>query len=272
MDLLVRNPVDALEAPRWQQLEMRTLDAKGVAALLQASAGTELRISITVLIGTSLRRGDLFGLRWSDVDLDGHRLTVRRSVEMFEGRRRETPPKTARSARTLALAPFVVITLRQQKSEQSQRRMPLGLGRDESAYVFERPDGEPWNPDSFAWAFAELVRRSELPKIRLHDLRHSHATIALGAGTDLKTISAALGHSTIAVTANTYLHATEALQRSHADRIDDALGAAVNASLTTFSRPLVPQPCHAEPSRKKKPRGYRVSLVAPTGFEPVLPP
>jgi len=272
MGLLVRNPVDALEAPRWEQREMKTLDLAGVAALLRAAEGTELHLPIAVLVGTGVRRGELFGLRWTDIDLDAGRLTVKRSVEMIDGRRREKPPKTTRSARTLALASFVVAALRQQKAEQSERRLFFGLGRDENAYVFDRADCEPTNPDSFSWSFAELVRRAKLPKVRLHDLRHSHATIALAAGTDLKTISAALGHSTIAVTANTYLHATEALQRSHADRIDAALSGVMKASNEAVSGGSVPQRCHKIALDAKKPRGYRVSMVAPTGFEPVLPP
>ncbi|MDQ2992232.1 MAG: site-specific integrase, partial [Candidatus Eremiobacteraeota bacterium] len=180
------------------QREMQTLDVMGVAALLKAAGGSELQSSIAVLVGTGLRRGELLGLRWSDLDLSIGRLAVRRSVEMIDGKRQEKPPKTARSARTLALASFVVEALRRQKGEQNERRLVLGLGRDENAYVSDRSDGTPWNPDSFSWSFAELIRRSKLPRIRLHDLRHSHATLALSAGTDLKTISAALGQSSIA--------------------------------------------------------------------------
>jgi hypothetical protein len=81
-------------------------------------------------------------------------------------------------------------------------------------------------------------------------------------------ISAALGHSTIAVTANTYLHVTEAMQRSHADRIDAALGEAISGSMTAFPTQPVPARCHKAAKVTKKPRGYRVSVVAPTGFEP----
>jgi integrase len=236
MGLLVRNPCDAVAPPRWDQKEMRTLDAPGVAALLTAASGTELQLPIAVLVGTGLRRGELFGLRWTDVDLDAGRLEVRRSVEMVDGTRREKPPKTARSARTLALAPFVIAALQMRKDEQF-RRLQNRVGKREAsaeqkdAYVFDRADGSLWNPDSCSWSFAELIRRKKLSKIRLHDLRHSHATLALAAGMDLKTISAALGHSTIAVTANTYLHATEAMQRTHADRLETALGASVTGAL-----------------------------------------
>ena len=282
MGILVRNPVSQVTPPRWEQREMLTLDPQGVADLLRAANGSELCLPIAVLIGTGLRRGELFGLRWTDVDFDAGRLSVRRSVEMVKGQRRVKAPKTTRSARTIALAPFVIEALRRQRDQQNVR-MSLLLGNDletrrrqKDAYVFDRADGTTWNPDSFSWSFAQLVRRADVPKVRLHDLRHSHATLALAAGTDLKTISAALGHSAIAVTANTYLHAVESLQQGHAARMDSILGVAVNealaASATTVSGSSVPQRCHANPKKTKKPHGYAVSLVAPTGFETVLPP
>jgi len=275
MSILSRNPMDAVTPPSWQQREMKTLDAAGVAALLRAAAGTELGVPIAVLVGTGMRRGELLGLKWSDVDFEAGKVSIRRSVEMVDGERREKPPKTRRSARTLALAPFVLEALRRQKREQGERRLRFGLGRDDDAYVFDRADALPWRPDSFSWSFADLVRRSKLTKVRLHDLRHSHATIALAAGTDLKTISAALGHSTISVTANTYLHEVESLQQGHAARIDAMLGSAVTDALAAVggaSEPSGPRQAHATPLATKKPRQYRVSMVAPTGFEPVLPP
>ena len=272
MGLLVRNPCDAVTPPRWEQREMSTLDERGLGALLSVARGTELEIPIVVLVGTGLRRGEAFGLRWSDIDFDRARLTVRRSIEVVDGKRREKPPKTARSARNVALAPFVVDILRRQKREQCERRLLLGLGRDEEAYVFDRGDATPWDPDLFGWRFAYLVRQHKLPKIRLHDLRHSYATFMLAAGVDLKSISTSLGHSTIAVTANTYAHVSDSLHQQNADRLDVALRAVVGESLSGDLKASVPQRCHAARQNSKKPRGYRVSLVAPTGFEPVLPP
>jgi len=282
MGLLTKNPCDAVTPPRWEQREMSVLDSEGVAALLAAAKGTDLQVPIAVLVGTGLRRGELFGLRWTDVDIEGGKLTVRRSVFMIDGERREKPPKTARSTRTLALAPFVVAALRTRKAEQLENLTQF-VGELEArrlqrnAYVFDRADCSPWNPDSFSWSFAELVRRKKLPKVRLHDLRHSHATIALAAGSDLKTISAALGHSTIAITANTYLHMTEALQRTHADRLEGLLGSSVSGALRASDEVVsgtdsVPQSCHTPSRTKKKPRRSEVLMVAPTGFEPVLPP
>jgi len=276
MQLLTRNPCASLSKIKVVTKEMCTVGADGVRALLSAATGTELQLPIAVLVGTGLRRGELMGLRWSDIDLQGAKLTVRRSVEMVDGQRREKSPKTARSARTISLASFVVDALRRQRFEQNERRALLGLGKDGNAYVFDRKDGTLWNPDSLSWSFAQFIRLSKLPKIRLHDLRHSFATIALQAGVDLKTISASLGHSAIGVTANTYLHAVESLQKSAADRIEDVLGEAVGFGLATApdakNRCSVPQRCHKAAATTKKARGYRLSLVAPTGFEPVLPP
>ena len=276
MELIERDPTGAVQPPKVEQKEMRTLDVAGVAALLAAAEGTELQVPIAVLVGTGLRRGELLGLRWTDLDLDGGRLTVRRSVEMIDGQRREKPPKTAHSARTLSLAPFVVEALRRRKREQLDRLKRLSGSdldarrRHETAYVFDRIDGSAWKPDSFSWAFAELIRRAKLPKVRLHDLRHSHATLALAAGTDLKTISAALGHSTISITANIYVHAVEAMQRAHADRIEAVLGGAVASAIggEPVTATLVPQPCHALTSKPKIARIYRRNVVAPAGFEP----
>ena len=277
MEVVSRDPVAAVEPPKYEAPEMRTLDAAGVAALVKAANGTDLQGPIAVLVGTGLRRGELLGLRWSDIDFVAGRLTVHRSIEVVGRDRREKPPKTQRSARTLALAAFVIEALRRRKATQLERLNAMlsneleARRRQESSYVFDRADGSPWNPDSFSWAFADLVRRAKLPKIRLHDLRHSHATLALSAGTDLKTISAALGHSTISITANTYVHAIESMQRSHADRIDAMLGDTIANAIGGTSEPARsdsgPQRAHATTLQMKKAHKYRSGLVAPAGFE-----
>jgi integrase len=278
MSLLSRNPCEAVMPPRWEQREMKTLDPQGAAKLLAAARGTELEIPIIVMLGTGLRRGEAFGLRWSDIDFKETRLTVRRSIEVIDSKRREKSPKTARSKRTLALAPFVVGAFLRQKQAQQERCAALGLPWDDTAYVFDLPDGTPWNPDQFSWRFADLVRRFGLPEVRLHDLRHSYATIALAAGTDLKTISTSLGHSTIAITANVYAHVTESLHRENAARVDAVLGGVVDqatAPVSTVACDRVtashggpgPLAAHLQPIKTKKPCNSKVFMVAPTGFE-----
>lgn len=278
MEMLVRNPADHVSPPKAQQPEMKTIDAIGFGALLEAAADSELRIPIVVLLGTGLRRGELLGLKWSDVDLDSRKLSVRRSIELVNGERREKAPKTARSARRLALSSFVVDALREQRRRQDSRNELIGRDFNDSDYVFDRPDGSLWKPDSFSWAFADLVRRAGLPKIRLHDLRHSYATLSLAAGNDLKTISTSLGHSTISITANIYMHAVDSLGQEHADRLDSMLGPTASASRnrSTANRETVSVqfPCNPAGGQTKNPAYSEVFLVAPAGFEPDsrLPP
>jgi integrase len=128
MNVILRNPVDAVEVPRYVETEMKTLEAEGIARLLRAASTSYLRLAIAVLIGTGMRRGECLGLKWGDIDFDAARLTIRRTMELVKGRVREKPPKTARSARTLALAPFVVAALREQKALQAEVRINRGLG------------------------------------------------------------------------------------------------------------------------------------------------
>jgi len=262
MGLLTRNPVDAVTPPRVERLEMKALDAAGVTALLAAAEGLEIQLPILVAIGTGLRRGELLGLRWNDIDLDGCRLSVRRSLEVVAGEIRSKPPKTTRSARTISLASFVIEALRRHRGEQNKRRL---RGGDDAAWVFSDGRGNPWNPVHFTKRFGRLARQPGVPRVRFHDLRHSHATLSLAAGIDLKTISASLGHSTIGVTANTYLHAVDSLQRESANRLDVALRGAIGAGL---SRSSVPNRCHATLATKKKARRSGLEMVAGPGFEP----
>ncbi len=233
MQIMPRNVAEAVEPPKVEQHEMTALDAAGVGEMLAAVQGSELEHAVVLAVGTGLRRGEFLGLRWTDVDLEAGRLTVRRSVEMVKGQRREKPPKTRNSARTIALPAFVVAALKARKDEQQANLTRLvgeleARRRQRDAFIFDRADGEPWAPTIFGNAFARAMKRAGL-RVRLHDLRHTYATLSLGAGVDLKTVSSALGHSAIGVTANTYLHAVESLQRDSADRLDSLLGGTLSA-------------------------------------------
>ena len=274
MGTLVRNVADAVEPPRYERKEMCTLESTGVAKLLKAAQGSELQAVIAVAIGTGLRRGELLGLRWSDIDLVAHRLTVRRSVETVKGVTRTKPPKTARSARTIALPPFVVDVLR---DEYAKHELLRGRAPDESTWVFVRGDGSQWEPGAFSLAFARFVKNAKLPHVRFHDLRHSFGTLALASGVDLQTVSRALGHESVAITSRIYVHTIEALQADAAARIDAMLGSAVTSALGKQTGPLklsdsVPQACHATSFIKKKAHKCGPNVVAPTGIEPVFPP
>jgi integrase len=274
MEMLVRNAADAVEPPRFERKEMRALDSAGVARLLEAAQGTELRAIIAVAIGTGLRRGELLALRWSDANLDARRLTVHRSLETVKGVTRTKPPKTARSARTIALPPFVAEVLREEHHRQELREA-RGIKRNEGGWVFARANGSPWEPGAFSLAFARFVKNAKLPHVRFHDLRHSFGTLALASGVDVQTVSRALGHESTAITSRIYLHAVESLNEDAAARIDALLGEVVTSAV---ARPIipskpaesVPQRCHQTPLPIKKARKIRHFVVAPTGIESAI--
>jgi integrase len=155
---------------------------------------------------TGLRRGELCGLRWADVDLDAGRLVVRRTITTVDHEPVEGDVKTARSRRGVDLDEETVRVVRQHQTGQLEQRVLMGAGYTDRDLVFAAPDGAPWNPDSIGRAFARAVARTELPRIRLHDLRHSHATHLLAAGQNPKLVSDRLGHATVGFTLDTYGH------------------------------------------------------------------
>ena len=272
MGLATRNPVEVISSPRVQRREMRALTPVEVAQLLHTARGTELEFPIIAAVGTGLRRGELLGLRRSDVDLTNARLVVRRSLETVGRTVCTKPPKTARSARTISLPGFVVNALQRRIDEQDAQRKLLGLPTESDQWVFTRADESPWEPGAFSLMFARLVKRHKMPHVRFHDLRHTFGTLALASGVDLKSVSAALGHSSISITANVYVHAVEALQRDAADRIDALLGSSVSPTVPLPFPTAVPQRCHTPLAETKNARQIRRLVVAPTGIEPVFPP
>jgi integrase len=222
--LIVRDPFAHVKAPRFEKPEMTALDAAQAGKLLELADDSIIGAAIATAIGTGLRRGELLALRWSDLDLDAARLTVHRAIERVDGVTRFKEPKTRRSRRTVALPPFVVERLRRQRVEQVQRFSDLAIAWPTGeTIVFDRA-GEPWIPNSFGLLFDRLLRRTGLPRVRLHDLRHSYASLMLEAGVDLTVVSRALGHSNISTTADLYSHINASMFEGAADRLDRAIG------------------------------------------------
>jgi len=272
MNVVATNPALTIDPPRVDHKEMKTLDEAGVATLLRAAGGTYMQPVLALLILTGMRRGEALGLKWSDFDVSEGRLTVRRSLESHNGELRIKAPKTTRSARTIALGSEAVDVLRIHRRSQLELRLALGQrAASTDDWIFQTIEGEPLNPRAFSNRFARLVDKAGLD-VRLHDLRHSFATIALGAGVPLQTVSRSLGHSGIAITDTIYVHRVEQLERDAAVRINEAIGDTVREALRPavgdFSSPSVTQRWHKEETTSAKARGSCVSMVAGPGFEP----
>jgi integrase len=165
---------------------------------------------------TGMRRGEVCGLCWDDVDLEAGRLAVRRALIPHGSGVIISEPKTAKGRRSIALDPGTVEALKTQAQRQLADQGEKGAAWSDSGYVFTKESGEPWHPQMVSRAFHQALVAAKLPEIRLHDLRHTHATLALRAGVHPKVVSERLGHATIAITLDTYSHAIPAMQEEAA--------------------------------------------------------
>ena len=200
-------PRDRREVTTWSQQEVRTFleatrSSRGVGAGHWCWA---------LALATGLRRSELLGLRWIDVDLEGGRLSVRRARVDVAYAVSERPPKNHR-ARVIALDPATVATLARHRRGQEAERLAAGPGFVDSGLVFTTPVGSPVHPQSVSWHFERAVKQSGLPRLTMHGCRHTHATLLLERGVPLTTVSERLGHSSVSVTGDIYSHRTEHAQ------------------------------------------------------------
>jgi len=214
-----RNPLDAADPPRKKgdgTREMQTWTKEQLKAFLEAMKDERLSPLWHLVAMTGMRRGEAIGLRWSDVDLENARLAVRRALIPINREVVVSEPKTAKGRRVIALDPGTVEVLKSQAARQLDAQDAGEAAWVETGLVFTQENGEALDPESVSRYFRQAVKQSLLPQIRLHDLRHTHATLALQAGIHPKVVSERLGHATISITLDTYSHAIPALQEEAA--------------------------------------------------------
>jgi integrase len=213
-NLVSRNVCDLVSPPKVVRPEIQPLTMAQVSQLLQVAQGHRLETLLTVAITTGMRRGELLALRWSDIDFNLQTLQVRHTVDYIAHYGYvETEPKTEKSKRRLALAPFVVETLKRHRVQQREQRLKGGEGWEDKDLVFTDLQGGYVNPRYILKMFDKVLVEAGLPHIRFHDLRHSAATLLLSMGVELKVIQEILGHGDISITGNIYSHVSLAMQR-----------------------------------------------------------
>ncbi len=219
--LLIRNPMDAVDPPRVVDAEMVTWSDAQARVFLDAVAGDRLYAMWVLFLTTGVRRGELAGLRWDDVELDRATMAiVRNRVSAGRGKAVSThQPKTRRGRRNVALDVTSVEVLRRHRSEQLEERMRLGPAWVDSGFVFCGVDGAALHPDTITATFKSIIRGLDVPQIRLHDLRHTSATLALKAGVHPKVVSERLGHATVSITLDLYSHVLDGMQAEAAEQI-----------------------------------------------------
>jgi integrase len=222
-ELIMRNPADQLggELPKIVKPNLATLNAAQAGQLLDAIRHSQIYPAVLLALGAGLRRGEALAAGWGD--LRGDVLTVRRSLEQTRAGIAFKTPKSG-STRSVVLPADTADELRRWKVRQAQQLLLLGIRQSVDTLICARMDGEPLQPQSLTHEFPRFLARlgPDFPKVRFHDLRHSSATIALAAGVDLKLVSERLGHTTIAITADLYLHPDQTMHEAAAQKINDA--------------------------------------------------
>lgn len=228
--LLSRNPCDDVDPPRVEQGRLKVWDVPTMASALEQAR--PLRIFIPMLLAgmLGLRRGEIAALRWRHVDLDKGQAAIRESFEQTRQGMRLKPPKSGRG-RKVALPGKVVAELSAWRARQAEELLRLGTRLGDDTFICAGEDGQPVQPQSLTHAWHRFLAGANLPRLRFHDLRHSHATHLLSSGVHPKIASERLGHATVGLTLDTYSHVIPGMQEDAVARIDAAFDDAVGKTL-----------------------------------------
>lgn len=224
-NLVPRNVATLVDKPRFQQPQMKYLTPEQAKSLLLAVKGDRLEALYTVAVPLGLRRGEMLGLKWDDVDFDKGLLHVRRSLQRLDGKLQFVEPKTRSSRRSINLPQVCISALKAHRIRQLEERLLAGDRWQEHGLVFPTGIGTPYEPDNLKRHLVRMLDRAGLPHVRIHDLRHTAASLMLAQGIQPKVISEILGHSRIGVTLDIYGHLYEPARQEAADKMDQLLGA-----------------------------------------------
>jgi integrase len=216
--LLNRNVAVVAHAPRLRSIpkvEPETWTAQQLQAFLAAAAGHRLFPALWVLATTGMRRSELLGLKWGDIDLHKGAIKLNRGLVSVGYELHESRGKTVNARRRIELDPTTIDVLSAWRQWQSAERHAIGAAAPD--WVFTDTNGEVVHPDKLTQTFDRLVHRTELPAVRLHDLRHTQATLLIDAGVPVKVVSERLGHATAAFTIETYQHVLPSMQTRAVD-------------------------------------------------------
>ena len=238
--LIPYNPAEHIELAPENPKRPKPWTPEQSQAFLQHIAQDRLVNLYHLMLVTGMRRGETVGLRWEDVDLDGECLFVIQQITDVNGRSMVSTPKTKRGQRLIPIDAETVAMLRRQRETQNLERVAWGPAWNEAGLIFTREDGRPLRPEYATRHFQALALKAGLPVIRLHDLRHTNASLALSAGVDLKVVSERLGHSQLAITADLYTHVNRGLGKAAAEQIARALRPA-SPAVPTASLPQSPK-------------------------------
>lgn len=203
---VLRNATDAADQPRKATVEMKVWRPEELRQFVECTAEDRMAAAWHLLVTTGMRRGELLGLRWDDIDLQERTVSIRQSRTSVNYSVHTDSPKTERGTRVISLDPETTASLRAHHRRQLEERMAWGPKWADSGLVFVREDGSPVHPQRLSQWFAQAVRKAGLPQIRLHDVRHSYSTALIRSGVPVKTVSQRIGHASPTITMTIYQH------------------------------------------------------------------
>jgi len=223
---VTRNVAQQADAPKVsasRKTEMRVWDADQLRAFLDGAKTHRLHPLLYLAANTGMRRGEVLGLRWSDVDLEAGRISIRQALISVEYKMQMSDTKTGGSERTVDIDSRTIAILRAHRKRQIEEHLAIGPKWEDTGLVATKLEGGWFHPDLFSQVFDRMVAGSSLPRIRLHDLRHTHASLLLKAGVPVKVVSERLGHATPAFTMAVYQHVLPGMQAEAASTFSELI-------------------------------------------------
>lgn len=233
--IIFSNPCERVKPPKVKRKEARYLDEYEAAELLKALDGEPFKYvaMIQLLLYTGLRRSELMGLEWQDIDFLNRCIHVsRNSLYLSDKGLYEGNTKTESSNRVIKLPDNAVQLLKEYRQYQDSIIQEMGTAWQGTGRLFTTKDGKPMHPDTLSGWFHEFVKRKGLPDVSVHSLRHTHATLMIAAGVNIKTVSSRLGHASVTTTGNIYTHAIKSADEAAAEVINDILTPKKNSNVT----------------------------------------
>lgn len=223
-DLLYRNVGDAVTPPRPVEQELSALDPDGLEKILEVARGTMYFPLIHLATFTGMRRSELCGLRWKDINLQRGTVSISQILHCLKGGQIVIEePKTPKSKRLIGLSPDAILALRSYREMVEADMELLDIPLTGERLVFSKSDGSPLLPNTVTHAFGKMARRAGMKGITLHSLRHSHASVMLQEGVSSRTVADRLGHSNVVITLGTYSHLTPGVKEEAAMKFEEAL-------------------------------------------------
>ncbi|MED4332259.1 tyrosine-type recombinase/integrase [Geobacillus stearothermophilus] len=218
------NPVKNAKPPKVKSEEKITWTVDEVNRFLNLIKDSSMEIPYLLAIFTGMRRGEVLGLKWDDVDFENKKIRIKRSLCFVSGKGLIfKEPKTKKSKRQISISQHVVNVLKKHKQKQEFQKEKLGTQYQDNNLIVCTDDGKPLDPRNLLRQFYRLIEEASVPRISFHDLRHTHATILMQQGENPKVVSERLGHSRVGITLDLYSHVSDDLQEQAAEKFENAL-------------------------------------------------